>query len=50
MAPGASARILRAEEETESLKINQIYLKIVTLGFLDSLITDLHLDLKNSKW
>ena len=31
-------------------KINQIYLKIVTQGFLGSLITDLHSDLKHSKW
>ena len=32
------------------LKINQIYLKIVTQGFLGSLITAHHSDLKNSKW
>ena len=32
-----------------SLKINQIHLKIITQGFLGSLITDLHSDLKNSK-
>ena len=32
------------------LKINQTFLKIVTLGFLGSLITDLHADLKASKW
>ena len=33
-----------------SLKINQIYLKIVTQGFLASLIADLQSDFKNFKW
>ena len=33
-----------------SLRINQIYLKIGTQGFLESLITDLYSDLINSKW
>ena len=37
-------------EKEKTLKINQIYLKIVTHGFLGSLITDLYSDLKNSKW
>ena len=32
-----------------SLKINQIYLKIITQGFLESLITDLHSDLNQFK-
>ena len=32
------------------LKSNQIYLNIVTQGFLGSLITAHHSDLKNSKW
>ena len=36
--------------QSRFIKINQIYLKIVTQEFLESLITDLYSDLKNSKW